>query len=142
MQISEVAKQAGVRASAIRYYEQIGILQPPVRQGGQRRYDRSVLYRLALIQRARQTGFTLEEVRKLFFGFAQRTPISARWQKLAQKKIEELDAAMEQIKNMQELLLQIQKCQCEAVEQCGKAMFERSCRENGGNAGGKAGYRT
>jgi len=73
MQISEVARRAGVRPSAIRYYEQIRILQPPLRQSGQRRYDRSVLYRLALIQRARQIGFTLEEIRKLFFGFAPGT---------------------------------------------------------------------
>lgn len=131
MQISEVARQAGVRASTIRYYEQIRILEAPARQSGQRRYDRSVLYRLALIQRARQTGFTLEEIRKLFFGFAPGTPISARWRKLSEKKLEELEALMEQIKTMQDLLLQIQNCKCEAVEQCGKAMFDRSCREHG-----------
>ena len=131
MQISEVARQAGVRASTIRYYEQIRVLEAPARQSGQRRYDRSVLYRLALIQRARQTGFTLEEIRKLFFGFAPGTPISARWRKLSEKKLEELEALMEQIKAMQKLLLQIQNCKCEAVEQCGKAMFERNCRDNG-----------
>ena len=131
MQISEVARQAGVRASTIRYYEQIRVLEAPARQSGQRRYDRSVLYRLALIQRARQTGFTLEEIRKLFFGFAPGTPISTRWRKLSEKKLEELEALMKQIKAMQKLLLQIQNCKCEAVEQCGKAMFERSCRENG-----------
>ena len=131
MQISEVARQAGIRPSAIRYYEQIRILQPPARQSGQRRYDRNVLYRLALIQRARQTGFTLEEIRKLFFGFAPGTPISARWRKLSKKKLEELEALMDQIKAMQDLLFQIQKCKCDAIEQCGKAMFERSCRESG-----------
>jgi len=139
MQISEVARQAGVRPSAIRYYEQIRILHPPPRQSGQRRYDRSVLYRLALVQRARQIGFTLDEIRKLFFGFAPGTPISARWRKLSEKKLEELDALMEQIKTMQGLLLQIQKCQCDAIEQCGKAMFERSCREKGRSVGGKVG---
>ena len=129
MQISEVGRQAGVRASTIRYYEQIRILEPPARQSGQRRYDRSVLYRLALIQRAQQTGFTLQEIRKLFFGFAPGTPISARWRKLSEKKLEELEALIDQIKAMQDLLLQIQNCRCEAVEQCGKAIFERNCRE-------------
>lgn len=133
MSISEVAQQVGLRASTIRYYEQIGVLQPALRTGGQRRYDKTVLYRLALIQRARQTGFTLDEIRRLFFGFAAGTPISVRWQRLSEKKIEELDALMEQIKTMRQLLLRIQGCRCDAVEQCGKAMFERSCRDKAGN---------
>jgi MerR family redox-sensitive transcriptional activator SoxR len=137
MSISEVAQQVGLRASTIRYYEQIGVLQPAARASGQRRYDRTVLYRLALIQRARQTGFTLEEIRKLFFGFAQGTPISDRWQRLSEKKLEELDGLMEQLKAMKQLLVQIQKCRCDAVEQCGKAMFERNCRENDGNGAGR-----
>jgi MerR family redox-sensitive transcriptional activator SoxR len=137
MSISEVAQQVGLRTSTIRYYEQIGVLQPATRASGQRRYDRTVLYRLALIQRARQTGFTLEEIRKLFFGFAQGTPISARWQKLSTRKIEELDGLMEQIRAMKNLLVQIQKCRCDAIEQCGKAMFERSCRDNDENGAGQ-----
>jgi MerR family redox-sensitive transcriptional activator SoxR len=67
--ISEVARQVGLQPSAIRYYEQIGILLPAQRISGQRRYDATALHRLAVIQRARQTGFSLEEIRELFFGF-------------------------------------------------------------------------
>lgn len=58
LSISEVAKQIGLRPSAIRYYEQIGILPAAQRASGQRRYDLTVIHRL-VIQRARQTGFTL-----------------------------------------------------------------------------------
>ena len=47
MAISDVARVFGLRTSAIRYYEQIGILPPPMRKSGQRRYDNSVLFRLA-----------------------------------------------------------------------------------------------
>jgi MerR family transcriptional regulator, redox-sensitive transcriptional activator SoxR len=47
--ISEVAQQVGLQASAIRYYEQIGLLPPAQRMSGQRRYDTTVLYRLAII---------------------------------------------------------------------------------------------
>jgi MerR family redox-sensitive transcriptional activator SoxR len=129
MTISDVARQIGIRASAIRYYEQIGILQPAERVSGQRRYDRSTLYRLAIVQRARQTGFSLDEVRQLFFGFRDKTPISRRWQKLSRKKLTELDALVREIRGMQQLLRRIQGCRCEAIEQCGKAMLERSCRE-------------
>ena len=67
--ISEVARQVGLQASAIRYYEQIGLLPRAQRVNGQRRYDATTLYRLAIIQRARQLGFTLSEIRHLFFGF-------------------------------------------------------------------------
>jgi MerR family redox-sensitive transcriptional activator SoxR len=65
--ISEVARQVGLRASAIRYYEQIGLVPRAERISGQRRYDTTALYRLAVIQSARQLGFTLQEVRELFF---------------------------------------------------------------------------
>jgi MerR family redox-sensitive transcriptional activator SoxR len=78
--ISEVANQIGLRPSAIRYYEQIGILPPAHRVSGQRRYDVTVLHRLTLIQKARQTGFSLEEIKELFFGFRARTPPSIRRQ--------------------------------------------------------------
>lgn len=125
MLISEVARQVGLRASAIRYYEQIGILTPAERSSGQRHYDKSVLYRLALIQLARQSGFTLEEIRQLFFGFREGTPISQRWQKLSRKKLAELDAQVKQIDEMRALLHRIQtNCQCDAIEQCGKGIFE------------------
>ncbi len=114
-----------MRPSAIRYYEQIGILAPAERSSGQRRYDKNVLYRLALIQRARQSGFTLEEIRQLFFGFREGTPISRRWQKVSQKKLAELDAMVEQIEVMRRLLRRIQtNCRCDAIEQCGKGIFE------------------
>lgn len=114
-----------MRPSAIRYYEQIGILAPAERSSGQRRYDKSVLYRLALIQRARLSGFTLEEIRQLFFGFREGTPISQRWHKLSRKKLAELNAQVEQIDAMRALLRRIQtNCRCDAIEQCGKRIFE------------------
>jgi DNA-binding transcriptional MerR regulator len=50
-----------------------------------RRYDTAVLHRLAVIQRARQTGFTLNEIRGLFFGFRDRATASQRWQNLRQE---------------------------------------------------------
>jgi MerR family redox-sensitive transcriptional activator SoxR len=84
LSISEVGRKVGLRTSAIRYYEQIGILEPARRVSGQRRYDETVLYRLAVIRRAQEVGFTLDEIRQLFFGFSQSTPISQRWKKIAE----------------------------------------------------------
>jgi MerR family redox-sensitive transcriptional activator SoxR len=125
--ISEVASQIGLRPSAIRYYEQIGILPPAQRVSGQRRYDVTALHRLVVIQKARQTGFTLTEIKQLFFGFRAGTPPSVRWENLKKRKIVELDAMLEHIRNMRDLLEQQGKCRCTALEECGKKMFEKQC---------------
>ncbi len=127
LSISEVAKQIGLRPSAIRYYEQIGVLPSPHRVSGQRRYDVTALHRLVLIQRARQTGFSLTETRQLFFGFRAGTPPSVRWQKLKKRKIVELDAMLERIQTMRDLLDEQGKCRCAALEECGKKILERQC---------------
>ena len=133
LSISEVAKQIGLRPSAIRYYEQIGILPPAQRVSGQRRYDVTALHRLVVIQRARQTGFTLTEIKQLVFGFRAGTPPSVRWQKLKKQKIVELDAMLEHIQTMRDLLEQQGKCRCEALEECGKRMFEKQCANGASN---------
>jgi MerR family transcriptional regulator, redox-sensitive transcriptional activator SoxR len=127
MTISEVARQAGLPPSTLRYYEQIGIVPPPPRAGGQRRYDTSALDRLAVVQRARQVGFTLQEIRRLFFGFDHATPASARWRELTDRKLAELDVRMDDIRSMQRLLQRMQKkCRCSTLEQCGNAMRRRA----------------
>ena len=130
LRISEVATQTGLRPSAIRYYEHMGILPPAHRISGQRRYDVTVLHRLTVIQRARQTGFTLQEIKELFFGFRAGTPPSVRWQKLRKRKIVELDAMLEHIQSMRALVMQQGECRCKALEECGKKMFEKQCAES------------
>lgn len=132
LSISQVARQVGLRPSAIRYYEQMGILRPAHRISGQRRYDTSILYRLAVIQRARELGFTLSEIRRLFFGFSEKTPASQRWQKLCRQKLSELETLIENIHSMQDVLRRLQNCSCDALDQCGKAMFERQCARPAG----------
>jgi MerR family transcriptional regulator, redox-sensitive transcriptional activator SoxR len=122
--ISEVARMVGLRPSAIRYYEQIGILPSAQRMSGQRRYDTTVLHRLAVIQHARQTGFSLDEIRELFFGFESGTRASARWQKLSQRKLTELEAVIDRTKAMQRLLVRLQDgCRCDTLDECGKGLL-------------------
>src|ERR1700722_10470362 len=130
LSISEVSRQAGFRPSAIRYYEQIGLLPPATRITGRRRYDTSILYRLAILQRARQLGFTLDEIRKLFFGFGNARRVSERWLKLSQRKLAELDNLMDSVKTVRYLLRRMmKKCRCETLDQCGKGIL-RSGRTN------------
>ena len=136
LSISEVASRVGLRPSAVRYYEQIGLLAPAERRSGQRRYGAEVLYRLAIVQRARRTGFTLDEIRRLFFGFGPTMPVSERWRKLSREKIAELECMQKEIREMQRLLQDMMaKCTCETVEQCGRGIFradfeQKSCGTN------------
>ena len=123
--ISQVARQIRIRPSAIRYYEQIGLLPRAERSSGQRRYDATVLYRLAIIQRARQLGFTLSEIRHLFFGFRDITRASERWRTLSEKKLAELDRLMDGIRAVRGLLKKLMtRCRCDTLDQCGKGMFQ------------------
>jgi len=124
--ISEVARQVGLKPSAIRYYEHLGILPRAARVSGQRRYDRTVLYRLAVVQRARQAGFALDEIKALFGGFAESTRADARWRRLADRKLTELSALAERIAIMQALLERLSaNCHCKTLEICGKKILEK-----------------
>jgi MerR family redox-sensitive transcriptional activator SoxR len=128
--ISEVARRVGLQASAIRYYEKIGLLPRAPRISGQRRYDTTALYRLAIIQRARQLGFTLTEIRHLFFGFREITRPSERWRTLSQRKVAELDQLMNGIKAVRGVLKKLTtKCQCDTLDQCGKGIFRNMCKD-------------
>src|SRR5207253_5860427 len=71
LRIGEVARRSGLRASAIRYYEDLKLIAPSARRGGSRRYNESALERLALIEFAKEAGFTLTEIRRLIAGFSQ-----------------------------------------------------------------------
>ena len=123
MTIGEVARESGLRASAIRYYEKEGLLPRPARVGGQRRYDASVLERLAVLERAKRCGFSLEEARRLFYGFRPDTAPSVRWQTLARRKIAELDALAGQIAEMKRTLQQT--CACADLGECGRRIRAR-----------------
>ena len=118
LSIGEVARAVGVATSAIRYYEEAGLLPAPARINGRRRYDASVIQRLAIIQFAQQAGFTLAEIRDLFYGFAAGTHPDVRWQALAERKLDELAAQMARIEAMRGLLAEGIRCGCLTMEQC------------------------
>lgn len=62
MTVGDVAQRAGVKVSALHFYEQKGLIHSWRNQGNQRRYDRSVLRRIAVIKAAQMVGLTLEEI--------------------------------------------------------------------------------
>ena len=116
--IGAVAQRVGIATSVIRYYETIGLLPLPPRLNGRRRYDARTVQRLMVIGRAQQAGFTLAEIRELFFGFEVGTPPAVRWEALARRKLAELDAQLARIAAMRELLREGLRCGCLTIEQC------------------------
>jgi MerR family redox-sensitive transcriptional activator SoxR len=118
MTIGQVARQVGIATSAIRYYEEIGLLPPPARVNGHRRYDWSAVQRLCVVEYAQRAGFTLGEIRELFFGFAAGTHPNARWEELARRKLAELEAQAARIRSMRALLSEGLGCGCLTMEQC------------------------
>ena len=118
LSIGEVAKRTGVRTSALRYYEEAGILPQPGRVNGQRRYDADSIHRIDVLRFAQQAGFTLEEIKTLFHGFGAETPLSSRWRSLAKAKLSELDLLAKRIKSMKRALELGLKCGCVRIEDC------------------------
>lgn len=116
--IGEVARQAGVRPSTLRYYESIGLIPEPVRISGQRRYDAGVLQRLEIIHTAQQAGFTLAELRVLFDDVLNAGNTPARWHDLIQRKHHELSRLLLNVTSMKMLLEDIMDCDDTQLADC------------------------
>ena len=121
--IGEVAQRAGLRVSAIRYYESIGLLPKPGRVSGQRRYDNGIFKRLSIIDVAQRAGLTLEEARTLLDDFSPTTPPGARWQALARRKLPEIDELIRRATEMKRVLELGTECRCVSFDECDLGEF-------------------
>lgn len=118
MSIGQVARRVGLETSTLRYYESIGLLPPAERVSGQRRYTADVLRWLAIIQVAKEAGFTLAEVRTLLDGFSQDVQPSARWKSLAREKLPEVEALILRAQGMKRILQEGLACDCLTLDEC------------------------
>jgi len=111
LSIGEVAVEAGLRTSAIRYYEKIGLLPKPLRRNGRRRYDRAILERLAIVHFAKRVGFSITEMKMLLGGGPGRPP-PERWRNLAHERVAQVDQLIAEASVVRQLLLETldQKC--------------------------------
>lgn len=116
--IGEVARRAGMRSSAIRYYESVQVLPAPQRVNGRRRYDVGVLRRLAVIQLAQEAGFSMSQIRLLFNNPEGDASLATRWQAYAHQKLAEVDALMAQAQRMKRLLEEGLHCGCLNLDDC------------------------
>jgi len=118
LSIGDLARKTGVAASALRYYEEAGILPAPRRAGGRRLYGDEAVRRVDVLRFAQQVGFTLAEIKILFNGFGTASSLGARWELLARTKLAELDAQTARIVTMKRALQLGMKCRCVRVEDC------------------------
>jgi MerR family transcriptional regulator, redox-sensitive transcriptional activator SoxR len=114
--IGEVARQSGVKASTLRYYESLGVLRDPERVAGQRRYTIDVLRRLAIVDVAQRAGCSLEEIRDLLS--AADEPASQRIRALAAHKLPQIEALIERARAVHRWLQAASACECDTFDAC------------------------
>jgi MerR family transcriptional regulator, redox-sensitive transcriptional activator SoxR len=117
--IGEVARRAGFATSAVRFYEREGLLAAVRTDGGQRRYPRSVLRRLAFIRAAQNVGLSLEEIRAALATLpAGRTPTKEDWARLSRSWRSRLDEQIAGLTALRDGLTSCIGCGCLSLRRC------------------------
>jgi MerR family redox-sensitive transcriptional activator SoxR len=115
--IGDVARRTGLAVSALRYYDEIGLLGEVPRRAGARQFPVSVLRRLALIRAAQEAGFTLAEIGFLFRERPD-APVRQQWEILATRRLPELDALIDRLTRLRETLADCLDCGCLSLTKC------------------------
>jgi MerR family redox-sensitive transcriptional activator SoxR len=113
--IGELARRAGGATSALRYYEELGLLPAPIRVSGQRRYPESAVGLVGMILLLRDVGFSLAEGKALM---ASRAGERGGWRRLAQRKLAELDEQIANIQTAREAIKHALRCPHEDFVDC------------------------
>jgi DNA-binding transcriptional MerR regulator len=116
--IGELAGLTGKRPSAIRYYEQAGLLPPPVRVAGRRRYHRETVRTLAVIDTGQRAGLTLDEIKMLLSASPHDGEAVDRLRGVAERKLPEIIALIERSELVREWLERAARCECVNLDQC------------------------
>jgi MerR family transcriptional regulator, redox-sensitive transcriptional activator SoxR len=119
LSIGDVARRSGVAPSALRFYERRGLIASRRTDGNQRRYDRAVLRRIALVQAGRAAGISLVEIRNALSGLpTSRTPSRRDWERLSNRWRNDLDARIETLQALRERLTTCIGCGCLSIDRC------------------------
>lgn len=117
LSIGEVADRAGLRTSAIRFYERAGVLPAPERQSGRRRYDPNVVELLRFVRFCQRVGFSLTEVRELVSS-PGRGSAKERWRELVDAKLVEVEALIHNAQAVRGVLQESRDCDCVSLADC------------------------
>jgi MerR family redox-sensitive transcriptional activator SoxR len=119
LSIGDLADRSGVAASALRYYEALGLIHAERTSGGQRRYARSTLRRVAFVRAAQRVGLTLEEARDAMASLpADRAPDATEWSHVARAWRRRIDDEIAQLHTLRENLTGCIGCGCLSLRTC------------------------
>lgn len=117
--MGEVTRRSGMAASALRYYEREKLISATRTTGGQRRYERGVLRRLAFIRAARNVGLSLEEVREALARLpSSRTPTKADWTAISRSWRQRLNEQIQALEALRDGLDSCIGCGCLSLARC------------------------
>jgi MerR family redox-sensitive transcriptional activator SoxR len=117
--IGEVAARSGMAPSALRYYEELGLITATRTPGGARRYPRSVLRRLAVIRAGRNVGLSLPEIASALDSLPPgRPPTAADWATLSEGWRDRLDEQIAALSSLRDGLSSCIGCGCLSLERC------------------------
>jgi MerR family transcriptional regulator, redox-sensitive transcriptional activator SoxR len=115
LDIGELARRVRLRPSALRYYEEIGLLTSVGRSAGRRVFPVTAIRRIALIKMAQRAGFTLAEIRGLL---ADQPGATKQWRTLAERKLPELDRLIGEMQTLRAAVADCLDCGCMKFETC------------------------
>ena len=121
LSIGEVARTTGVAVSAVRYYDEIGIISAAARVGGKRRFGPETVGRVNLVRRAQEAGFSLEEIQTIL------NDEDGRWRDdLIEHKLVELSKRRDRLDTMIAMVREIRDCGCQVVAACPRLIHSQS----------------
>ena len=118
MKIGDVARELGIPASTIRYYEKVGLIEPQQRVSGQRAIDDKAVSTLRFVQLAQAAGFSIAEMRTLQDGYSADPHAGRMWRTLAGEKQTAVRDQISALRQMDRLLSEMLKCECASLEAC------------------------
>jgi MerR family redox-sensitive transcriptional activator SoxR len=125
--IGQLAQRFGLKTSAIRYYERVGVLPDPAREHGQRRYGHEAIRRLEVLEVAKRAGFSLDEAKLLLQRTEAGSPAFESLRELAARKLPEVEALIARAEAMRAWLVTATDCSCTTLDAC--ALFAPDARQ-------------
>jgi MerR family redox-sensitive transcriptional activator SoxR len=117
--VSDVAARSGFAPSALRFYERQGLISATRTTGNQRRYERSVLRRLAFVRAARNVGLSLDEIAAALATLPEgRTPTRSDWSRLSRSWRQRLDDQIAALTKLRDGLDSCIGCGCLSLKKC------------------------
>lgn len=116
--IGELSRRVGLPTSALRYYESAGLVEPPPRVGGQRRYPLSAVRDLVLIRMARNAGLTIARTRELLRCLPRDASPARRWETIAAIQLSRLDEQIERLQGLRDVVADCVECGCMNPARC------------------------